>query len=339
MRLSAWSAFFKARKRRGLGLYDRKTLELYAQAVRYGGSLAYPWLMLGYVQFLRDLGRVPPRRWMHQLLDELPRMGAVGRQGVLRLVSEFLPELVPSLAFRFKGKQALPPALARYAADAEKAHLGEVDSLQAQWRTEFIQWLQLQRKEKGICVVGNAGSLRSQHLGLAIDSHAAVIRFNQFPREDALAQSVGVCTHVWVLSPGYQGPVPEGVHWVVMAGPDVRYTLRRWTLLKPLLEGGTKVLTVPLPVWRKLVFRLQAPPSAGVLLLQWLFDMNESWSGIAIAGIGEWAGLGSYHLALADHKADGRHQWMKERALVAQWGESGLRKLESGPEESAAAIS
>jgi hypothetical protein len=24
------------------------------------------------------------------------------------------------------------------------------------------------------------------------------------------------------------------------------------------------------------------------LLLQWLFDMNESWSGIAIAGIGEW---------------------------------------------------
>ena len=339
MRLSAWSAFFRARKRRSLGLYDRQTLKLYAQAVRYGGSLAHPWLMLGYVQFLRDLGRVPPRRWLHKLLAELPRMDSVGRQGVLRLVAEFLPELVPSLAFRLKGKQALPPALARYVADAEQVHLAAVDVLQVQWRTEFIRWLQLQRKGQCICVVGNAGSLRSQHLGSAIDSHAAVIRFNQFPQEDALAQSVGVRTHVWVLSPGYQGPVPEGVHWVVMAGPDVRYSLRRWTLLKPLLEGGTKVLTVPLPVWRKLVLRLEAPPSAGVLLLQWLFDMNESWSGIAMAGIGEWVGSGAYHLAMADHKADGRHQWVKERALVAKWVENGLRKVESRPEECAVVIS
>ena len=187
-------------------------------------------------------------------------------------------------------------------------------------------------------VVGNAGNLRSLNLGSVIDSHAVVIRFNQFPREDALAQSVGMSTHVWVLSPGYQGPAPEGVHWVVMVGPDVRYSLRCWTLLKPLLERGTKVLTVPLTVWRKSVLRLQAPPSAGVLLLQWLFDMNESWSGIAIAGIGEWGGEGTYHLALPDHKADGRHQWIKERALVAQWRESGLKRVESEPEELAAVI-
>lgn len=339
MRLSAWSAFFRARKRRSLGLYDRQTLALYVQAVRYGGSLAHPWLMLGYLQFLRDMGRVPPRRWLLKLLGEFPRIDAAGRQGVLRLVAEFLPDLMPDLAFRFKGKQALPPALARYAADADQSHLVEVDALQERWRAEFVRWLQFQREEKGICVVGNAGSLRNKHLGSVIDSHAAVIRFNQFPREDALAQSVGVCTHVWVLSPGYQGPVPEGVDWVVIAGPDVRYSLRRWTLLTPLLEGGTKVLTVPLPVWRKLVLRFQAPPSAGVLMLQWLFDMNESWSGIAIAGIGEWLGSGTYHLALADHQAAGRHQWVKESALVAQWSVNGLKKVVSCPGEDLAVIS
>jgi hypothetical protein len=114
------------------------------------------------------------------------------------------------------------------------------------------------------------------------------------------------------------------VQWVVMAGPDVRYTLRHWNLVLPLLSSGARVLTVPLNVWRKLVLRLQAPPSAGVLLLQWLHDLNDGWQGISAAGIGAWTGTGAYHLALANHQADSRHQWPAEHALVAQWRQQGL---------------
>lgn len=309
-------------------MYDRKTLGLHAHAVRGSDCLTHPWLLLGYVQFLRDLGRVPPKRWLLRLLAVSPRMDVAGRQGVLRLIAEFLPESMLDSAFRLREGKALPPALARYAGGAGEAPLAAVDAMQMQWRAEFMQWLQLQRVGKGICVVGNAGSLGTQELGATIDSHAAVIRFNRFAREDALIRSVGQRVDVWVLSPGYRGPVPVGVQWVVMAGPDVRYTLRNWKLLMPLLKDGAKVLTVPLPVWRKLVLRLQAPPSAGVLLLQWLFEMNESWKNIAIAGVGGWMGQGTYHLALVDHKADSRHRWAAECALVEQWSGAGLARLE-----------
>jgi hypothetical protein len=144
-------------------------------------------------------------------------------------------------------------------------------------------------------------------------------------------QDVGQRLDVWVASPGYRGPAPQQVQWIVMTGPDVRYTLYNWKIVLPLLTNGARVLTVPLDVWRKLVLRLQAPPSAGVLLLQWLHDLNKGWQGITAGGIGAWTGTGAYHMALEAHKADSRHRWPAEYDLVAHWQEQGLKALGIDP--------
>ena len=50
-------------------------------------------------------------------------------------------------------------------------------------------------------------------------------------------------------------------------GPAMEYKLQNWSAVQPLLQQGSKLLTVPLTVWRTCVQQLQAPPSAGVLML------------------------------------------------------------------------
>lgn len=320
-----WRSLQRARSRRRAGRYDQQTLRLFADAVRAG--LNQPHRLLAYLQFLRDLGRVPPRAWLSRLLDRFDRLTSAQRQGVLRLVAESWPERLSTLALKRADLAGSPPGVAGSMPSDEDAPLSAVEAMQLHWRAEFCAWVQSHLHGRGICVVGNAASLGGQGWGNTIDAHGAVVRFNHFPQAAEHCRDVGRRVDVWVLSPGYRGPVPRAVKWVVMTGPDVRYTLRNWRLVVPLLECGARILTVPLPIWRRLVRELQAPPSAGLLLLAWLREMGglQGWRGITAAGIGSGlSSTGAYHLGIRGHKADGRHHWSAESLLVMQWAAQGM---------------
>ena len=327
--LQAFVAMYWAKRRRRKGLYDHRTLAGFSIAAR-GGWVGGATRALAYAMFLRDLGRPLRKRWAARLADELFRLAPSQQRVALGLIAEAMPERLAALPLDACGALKLPPAVYRQLGEAARSPLALIDAMQGQWRSDFSTWLGVQRRASGLCVVGNAAALGGSRLGEAIDGCGGVVRFNQFAQATSHAQDIGRRLDVWVLSPGYRGPVPRSVQWVVVAGPDVRYTLGNWDMVLPLLRAGSKVLTVPLAVWRGLVSRLQAPPSAGVLLLKWLRDLGNEleWDGIAAASIG--AGLsvsGAYHLAIPGHRAVARHNWHEGQTLVAEWSGQGLEIL------------
>lgn len=317
-----------ARYRRSKGLYDKLSLRYFAASwMRFKSPLG----LLEYALFRRDIGRPLPRRWCELLKNFLPGFSSVQRCLALGLLAETQPDALQVLPVGWLNDAVALPAVA----SCLQARVGEsgiehrIDSSQLAWREAFASWLVAAGSSGGICVVGNAATLKGRGLGAAVDRCAAVVRFNHYMGSAGLAADVGCRTDVWVVSPGYSGPAPEDVSWVVMTGPDMRYRLKDWRNVMPLLNKGVPVLTVPLAVWRGLVGQLQAPPSAGLLTLAWLhFLQQERWQGLHALGIG--AGLsqgGRYHATLARHVASSRHAWDREKEIVAGWRAAGLTEL------------
>jgi hypothetical protein len=103
--------------------------------------------------------------------------------------------------------------------------------------------------------------------------------------------------------------------------------MRRWPIYQRLEQIGVPVLTVPLSIWCELVRALHAPPSAGLLVLAWLRDLEAHWGGVATAGIG-WRDPGGQHHVWASRWSVGqRHRWDAEEKLMRAWWSAGLSDL------------
>lgn len=211
-----------------------------------------------------------------------------------------------------------------------------------QRREQFTDWVHQQTRSGALCVVGNAAWQVGQTTAAQIEGHAAVVRFNQWcrvagirkpsatPPESATATR-GRFGQVWVLSPS--APVtlaqaPIGLVWAVFSGPDPLARLPHWPLAQGLLGRGVSVLTAPLSVWRRLVRELEAPPSAGVLMLAWFKEMTGTWRGIHVAGFDP--GVSGDHVLGAWHRwtQGSRHDWHGEAALLGRWRQEGLIDLD-----------
>ena len=326
--LTGW----RAQRRRNHGMYDAETLATFAAAWRKSGSAAD---FLAYTLFRRDLGKMLPLLWVAPLTSSLIDLSYKRRCLALGLIAERAPQVLPGILAEWLADAAtvLPALAARFTGTSGSSVLTQVDAKQHEWRVGFTEWLAARRLAGRVCVLGNAAALLGSGMGKAVDACDAVIRFNHFGAGQSLSKDIGNRTDVWVVSPGYKGPTPQDVAWAVMTGPDMRFRQQDWRAVMPLLSRGVPVLTIPLPLWRQLVVSLQAPPSAGVLTLRWLAEMNPvaAWQGICVAGIG--TGLtkdGRYHAVLARHIASTRHRWERERILVDLWREQGLSPCEPG---------
>ncbi len=302
----------QARQRRGQGRYDRETLRLFRRAA----ARRDPRARLAYLLFRRDLGHCLRPRHVAPLLEGLDDLSRSQRWRAAALLSEIdaAPEQIWEHVRPGPGLTLAAPR-------------------QRPWRDAFRQQI-IDSRGHGIVVVGNAGSLIGSEAGSRIDDTGTVVRFNRCRGARSRAEDLGTRTSVWVASPGYRGPAPSDAEWVVLSGPDMCFGLRDWTLHAPRLEQGRPVLTVPLDVWRSLVGRLCAPPSAGVLMLAWLRELTGSWEGISAAGIGQGA-RARYHHAHRSRRNTARHDWETEAALVRHWTQAGLRLLDDGTPGSA----
>lgn len=151
------------------------------------------------------------------------------------------------------------------------------------------------------------------------------------------AQDTGSRIDVLVCAPDLAGTLPGQscpAEWLILSGCDVRYQLYDWQSLVPLLDAGQKILTVPRKPWRRLVRELHAPPSAGVLLLEWLIELVGDVKGITAADFQDDRQPAQfsrhYHHALPWQRAGRRHNWSRELALLQRWRADGL----TGPEAS-----
>lgn len=302
-----------AARRRRLGHYDRRLLAAaHAQPPDSAAGL------LAAAQWRRDLGRSLPHRWVAPLRQRLSHLTAVQRCRALGLLAEVAPQALTGLPADWLAQAAVLPGVAEI--------LGQAHALaDAAARSQFEEWVHAHITD-GHCLVGNAASLAGRGLGAQIDRAGAVWRFNQWQGGQAVAADVGTRCDVWVLSPALQdAPMPPGLRWAVVSGPDMRFQGRFWPLAQRLQAAGVGVLTVPLPAWRAAVQALQAPPSAGVLMLAWLSRLTGGWQGISGLGIGQGLSTpGAYHLARPGARPGSRHDWAAEAALVARWRAQGL---------------
>lgn len=305
-----------ARQRRAAGYYDMLTLLMFRRAWRLRPA---PRRLFDYLAFRRDLGGRVPMPRVPDLVKALPRLDSGRRRLAVAMLAESAPgrlaqlpvPLLASVAARMPGGAAV---------HGEPLSLADIGRCQERWRADFAASL---RACRSICVVGNGGALLGAGLGAFIDSHGLVVRFNVFRGLETDMADIGGRIDVWVASPNLSLPPPAEARWVVVTGPDVRYRLQDWDWLLPHRRRGGPILTVPLEVWRGLVLRLQAPPSAGILILAWLRYLRGGWDGITAVGFGSPAGR-PYHHAVPRQPPVTRHHWQAERELLDGWSREGL---------------
>lgn len=318
----------RGKYRRQKGFYDKETLRYFAATWI---STATPKDLLHYALFRRDLGMPLPSRWGKLIFNALPYYSADDRRNALGLLAERGPDYLSSIdkVLLLDGLR-LPAVASNVSSNTSGLQgLAQIDLCQPRWRSKFGDEVRAAASSSGVAVIGNGATLFGLEAGGHIDCHGLVVRFNHFMGRPELSRDVGGRTDVWVVSPGYHGPIPETVSWVVMTGPDMRFRLGDWSNVLPLVERGVPLLTIPLSIWRSLVHVLRAPPSAGILVLAWLNSiLGATWEGISIAGIGSGVTKdGRYHASLSRHRASSRHAWELEVQLVERWLQQGLSTM------------
>lgn len=310
---------------RARGRYDQRTLACFEHAWKWDQD---PRSLLRLALFTRDLGHAPEHAILERIRLSLAELTPSERESAVALIVEGAGAQAAPIPPELLAASSIPAVqpLLRLDPMSDTPRLGLIHERQCAWRQAFGLWLMNRRR---ICVVGNSPTLDACNAGAAINEHDVVIRFNHFFAGGANISDVGTRTDVWVVSPGYQGPVSLEAEWLIVSGPDMRFRLRDWRIGEAFLRAGKPVLTVPLDIWGELVAALEAPPSAGVLVLKWLAELRAGWKGIVSAGVGTDQGRSRhYHLADRRQKAAVRHDWKGERALLLEWQACGLTRLE-----------
>jgi hypothetical protein len=188
--------------------------------------------------------------------------------------------------------------------------------LLAGWRQqEADNFRQLKQRlsNASVVVIGNSPNLAGQAQGPQIDANDVVVRFNQYASEYTQEKDLGKKLDIWVVAPGYQGPVPKNAEFVIVTGPNMLWWQQNWHTLQ---NHNGKIIGIPLNYWRHCVNSLTAPPSAGFLVIQ--FFKQLSIQRLSITGFGVKKGS-PYHHAIKGHKAVSRHNWDTESKIMTEW--------------------
>jgi len=121
-------------------------------------------------------------------------------------------------------------------------------------------------EKPNVAVVGNSPALLTKSDGNAIDTADIVVRFNHAALSSANTQHLGQRTDLWVISPST--PLkhkPTGARAIGLSG--VMPFLRPSRYWKTLVPGELPIAEFSTALWYELVKELQAPPSAGLLVL------------------------------------------------------------------------
>lgn len=199
-------------------------------------------------------------------------------------------------------------------------------SQQSQWQTMLQSELS---QAQSVAVVGNSPKLLESSQGAFIDSHDLVIRFNQFLPTDGrdISSSIGKKLDIWVMSPGFRGPIPEHARYILITGPNMVWWQQNW---QHLACANSPILGIPLTSWQTSVARLDAPPSAGFACLDWLIN-DQRIENIRPRALGfgyNPTQQSRYHIQSDVHKATSRHNWRAEQEVIETWKkESKLNRL------------
>ncbi len=205
--------------------------------------------------------------------------------------------------------------------------------------TTLPQWCEESMSQKNrnclsarIAVIGNGPSIIGSAAGERINTADLVIRFNQIHTGESISHDTGQKTGLWVVSPGYRIDRKKmPCNMLCLSGPaPLMRSSRYWSNLARL--PFSRLSLTPLDSWYSLVDFLEAPPSAGILVLDTLIrhfpsllveshgfttDTTES---------GDTKRAGSHYGDC--HQVSTRHNWQRETRLLQQW--ISMEKLHQG---------
>jgi len=174
-----------------------------------------------------------------------------------------------------------------------------------------------------VAVVGNGPSIRGSGAGRTIDESDVVIRFNDTGITAEYNADTGAKSDLWVVSPGLAfDSVPTASHRCAITGPDpwTRASLYWQTLAH---QAVNQIATFELQRWHALVKLLSAPPSAGLLMIDALFQAGVPRNQITTYGFSRLQNLSSGAEDINHYRDNAprsdRHNWSKEVALFEQW--------------------
>lgn len=175
-------------------------------------------------------------------------------------------------------------------------------------RAGFADWVS--DPQHRITLLGNGQIDRQAEL--PGDPDHLVIDFNHPQHGVAIPQR---SRHAWVRTPN--GSVPSrpdtDLDWVIFTGNDSLYQRIRFAPLLPSGLDPNKYVFVPSRIWLELVNKLQAPPSAGLIMLHWIARLRGGLDSV---------GLHGFSIAPGDHELNnkpGRHRWDREREFLNTW--------------------
>lgn len=283
-----------ARQQRMAGYYNIATLWLFRACWQQSGKLTD---YIHYLAFRRDLG-YPLSAKQHQRLVNWPH-GLIAR--------------------------CLWPLLNRHANRIKSRLLRYTNPEQRQLAEQFQHYL---AQHASIQIVGNSATLQNQQQGQNIDQAPLVLRFNRCFSEHTDVKDTGQKTDIWVCAPDFKHQATSA-NWCILAGPD----MLGWLSTAPkVIADQPRVLSIPLTPWRLLVRTLAAPPSAGLLVLEWLSAIAP-WCKRYVIGFSYPKNTEQYHLADPHHNAVTRHNWLEEIQLLAHWQR--LNTITAGTKEKA----
>lgn len=170
-----------------------------------------------------------------------------------------------------------------------------------------------------IAVVGNAPTALQSNAGQRIDACDTVIRFNRAVCNDATRAQVGSRCTLWVMSPATSiRHRPASVPCIAVTGVSPMLRPSRYWQALTTLDPVQLVQYAPC-VWYKLVARLQAPPSAGLLTLSNLAKLGSATELVCVGFSDETHDPSAQANHYADKgKASSRHNWPLETELTAE---------------------
>ena len=298
---------YLAKRRRKRGLYDYHTLWYYKKVWQKHKT---PKSFLAYCMFRRDLGYTLSGRRINILTSYIDTFNIKEKKYAISLLNEANIDVTKNASNKINSR----------------TWFNLVFENQLEWRKTFINEL-YKGKDGGVCIVGNSASINNTMLGEKIDKHKFVIRFNNCFHKENGNQDTGNKLDIWVSAPDFRGKTQASARWVIVSGPDMIYREVKWDRFESYVKSGGYIIGIPLDIWKKLVFELKAPPSAGILTLFWFREIFGHWSNISAAGFDLNLTNEVYHLVDSKHIPGKRHNWQKEKDLLKQWKSEGLKFL------------
>jgi len=284
------------------GHYNLGTLALFNVVWR---KTKRPRDFLNYLNFKRDLGFVIRSREA-KLLEDFLKMDFFDR--IYHRITQFHLRQVRNFIIEQKQRKETP-------------------WVEPQYRSSMLRWLsqqhawnsQLKEKlshAKRIAVVGNHPKLKGSKLGDEIDDADFVVRFNLFQSSETNVEDIGTKLDLWVTAPAYKGPQPQLTPFILVTGPAMLSKQQNWHALR---YTQSPLVDTSLSVWRNLVMKLGAPPSAGVATLAFIKSQTSATIelyGFDLRPLETGINNEVYHHAKQNHRATGRHNWSAERVWL-----------------------